>query len=136
MKRLWVVFALVVPVLLLVAATVGQEAEKGKGRRVVRRTVAVPQDTTPFKIESNCVVRLTGEGIAGSKIVAGVEGPARVVAENAVIAIAKGRVLTGPGNREFEIGPTGQGHVKVTITVTPPQPDAQPRVTSHEFEVQ
>ncbi len=37
--------------------------------------------------------------------------------------------------KEFELQPTGSGNVKATITVTPPQPGAQPKTSIYEFKV-
>lgn len=99
------------------------------------RTVIVPTDNKPFTAGKDDVVRLTGKGIAGSKIEAKVAGPAKVAAENAVLELVGGRLLIGAQAREFEITPTGKGKVTVTITVTPPQPDAKPVETKYEFEV-
>jgi len=137
MRRFVLALALLVPALALVAATVGQEAKEGnaKARRTAERTVVIPDDTTPFEVEENFVVRLTGKGIAGAKIVAKVQGPARIAAENALVRIRNGKHLVGPGDKEFEIRPTGQGKVSVSITSTPPQPDAKATVTTYEFEV-
>jgi len=98
------------------------------------RVVVIPRDTTPFTVSEDDVVRLTGKGIAGSKIVAAIEGPAKVIAENAITERVKGKHIVGPGNREFEIKPTGKGTVKVTITSTPPTGD-KPTTAKYEFEV-
>lgn len=98
------------------------------------RVVVIPRDTTAFTVGEDDVVRLTGKGIAGAKIVAAVEGPAKVIAENAITERVKGKHIVGPGNREFEIKATGKGEVKVTITSTPPTGD-KPTVTKYEFEV-
>ena len=71
--------------------------------------VVVPQDANPFKAERQQLIRLTAEGIAGSKIVADVDGPAKVVAENSVLTAKNGRVLIGVEKVEFVIRPTGCG---------------------------
>jgi hypothetical protein len=102
--------------------------------RADERSVVVPRDNVPFTVAESDVVRLTGKGIAGAKIVAVVEGPAKIVAENAILERAKGKPVLGPGNREFEIKPTGSGTVSVKITSTPPAGGA-PTVTKYEFEV-
>lgn len=99
------------------------------------RTVVVPKDDKPFTVEKGDLVRLTGKGIAGSKIEAKVEGPAKVEATSAVRELVKGRPVIGNQIKEFDLKPSGTGKVKVTITVTPPQPDAKPTVTKFEFEV-
>lgn len=99
------------------------------------RTVVVPKDDKPFTVEKGDLVRLTGKGIAGSKIEAKVEGPAKVEATSAVRELVKGRPVIGNQIKEFDLKPSGTGKVKVTITVTPPQPDTKPTVTTFEFEV-
>jgi hypothetical protein len=99
------------------------------------RTVVVPTDDKPFTVEKGDIVRLTGKGIAGSKIEARVEGPAKVEATSTVRELVNGRPLLGNQTKEFDLKPTGTGTVTVTITVTPPQPDAKPKVTRIEFEV-
>ncbi len=99
------------------------------------RTILVPTDNKPFTADKEDVVRLTGKGIAGSKIEAKVTGPAKIVAEGSVRELVSGRPLIGNQVREFDIKPTGKGKVTVTITVTPPQPDAKPVETKYEFEV-
>ena len=137
MKRLVFALAVVVPCLALVAATAGREAEEGKAkvRRTAKGMVVIPDDTTPFEVERRWVVRLTGKGIAGAKIVAKVKGPGRIAAENAIRRVRKGKYMVGPGDKEFDIRPTGKGKVTVTITSTPPQRDAKPTVTTYHFDV-
>lgn len=99
------------------------------------RTVVVPTDDKPFAVEKGDIVRLAGKGIAGSKIEAKVEGPAKVEAASAVRELVNGRPVIGNQVKEFDVKPSGKGKVTVTITVTPPQPDARPTVTKFEFEV-
>jgi hypothetical protein len=99
------------------------------------RTVIVPNDTKPFTVQKADIVRLTGKGIAGSKIEIKVEGPAKVQDENNVFQKVGGRNLIGNQIKEFELQPTDTGRVTVTITVTPPQPDAKATKTKYEFEV-
>ena len=99
------------------------------------RTMIVPNDTKPFAVEKTDIVRLTGKGIAGSKIEAKVEGPAKIVNENSVFQKVGGRNLIGNSIKEFEIQPSDTGTVSVTITVTPPQPDAKAVQTKYTFEV-
>jgi hypothetical protein len=122
---------LFVPALSLVAADAPLSAEA----KAVKRDVVVPGDTSPFSVQKDQVVRITGEGIAGAKITAKVFGPATILAENSIRPVRGGHPVIGPGNREFEIRPTGKGKVKVTITSTPPQPDAKPTVTDYQFTV-
>ena len=81
-------------------------------------------------------MRITGEGIAGTTFVAEVTGPARIVAENRIISVKDGHFLSGPGNREFEIRPTGKGTVTVRITSTSPSADQKPSVTDYQFDVE
>jgi hypothetical protein len=130
-KYLALALILTVPALVAVAAEKGKEAQA----KIAKRTVIVPQDVTPFAIEMRQMVRLTGQGISGSKIVADLEGPARIVAENSLVTMKDGHILIGMAKMEFEIRPTGQGTVKVKITSTPPQPNAEPTVTNYQFEV-
>jgi hypothetical protein len=102
----------------------------------VAGTVVVPLDTKPFGVEESSIVRLTGRGIAGSKVTAKVvSGPAKIAATNDVSERKNGKPLIGNTIREFDIKPTGKGKVKVEITVKPPQPGASPKVTVYEFEV-
>ena len=100
------------------------------------RTVVVVEDNTPFTVSDDAVVRLTGEGIAGAQITAQVQGPAKLVAENALRWAAKGHYRIGSGNKEFEIKPTGKGKVMVTITSTSPIPNQKPTVTKYQFDVE
>jgi uncharacterized protein (TIGR03067 family) len=99
------------------------------------RTVIVPKDDKPFSIRQDDVVRLTGKGIAGSKIEAKVDGPAKIEAINTIRELRDGRPLIGGHVKEFDLKPTGTGKVTVTITVTPPQSGAEARRTKIEFEV-
>ncbi len=99
------------------------------------RTVIVPKDDKPFTVTKDDLVRLTGKGIAGSKIEIKVDGPAKVEATSNVRELVNGRPIIGNSVKEFELKPTDTGKVTVTITVTPPQPDAQAKVTKIEFEV-
>jgi hypothetical protein len=99
------------------------------------RTVIVPADNKPFTVEKADIVRLTGKGIAGSKIEIKVDGPAKVQNENGVIEKKGGGTIIGNSIREFELQPTDTGKVTVTITVTPPQPNAKATKTTYLFEV-
>jgi hypothetical protein len=100
------------------------------------RSIIVPQDDTPFtNVAKTDIVRLTGKGIAGAKITAKVDGPAKIIYANLISERANGSPLIGPGNKEFEIKPTGKGKVTVTITSTGPQGDAKPVVTKYAFDV-
>ena len=99
------------------------------------RTVIVPTDNQPFTAEKTDIVRLTGKGIAGSKIEAMVRGPAKVEAASIVRQLTNGQPLLGGMVKEFDLKLTDTGKVTVTITVTPPQPGAKPKVTRFQFEV-
>lgn len=117
--------------LILTAALLGACGIAGADEQ----TVVVPKDTKPFTVEKSDLVRLTGRGIAGSKIEAKVDGPAKVSATSAVREVVQGRTVVGNSVTEFDLKPTDKGKVTVTITVTPPQPGAAATVTKHEFEV-
>ncbi len=125
MKRLLIALCLVLPVLGFTGMVQGAQ-----------RTVVVPRDNKPFKVTEKVIVRLTGKGIAGSKIEAKVQGKAKIVETNNVSERSNGHVVIGTSIKEFEIKPSDKGKVKVTITVTPPQPGSEPKVTEHEFEVE
>jgi hypothetical protein len=99
------------------------------------RTVVIPEDDTPFTVSEDVVIRLTGQGIAGATITAQVEGPAKVIAQNALRWVMKGHNKIGSGNKEFEVKPTGKGNVLVTITSTSPIPGQKSTVTKYQFEV-
>lgn len=100
------------------------------------RTVVIVEDDAPFTVSDDVIVRLTGEGIAGAKITADVQGPAKVIAETAIRWVAKGHFRVGSGNKEFEVKPTGKGKVVVTITSTSPIPDEKPTITKYQFTVE
>jgi hypothetical protein len=127
MQRLILALALAVPGLAF--APTAHAAEK-------ETVVVVPLDEKPFKVSEANLVRLTGKGIAGSKIEAKVDGPAKVSATLAISERKNGSHPIGTNIKEFVIKPSDKGKVKVTITVTPPQPDAKPKVTEYEFEVE
>lgn len=99
------------------------------------RTVIVPTDNKAFTVEKSNIVRLTGKGIAGSKIEAKIDGPAKVESANVIRQLVNGHAIIGSHVKEFELKPTGVGKVMATITVTPPQPNVEPKVTNYEFEV-
>lgn len=100
-----------------------------------QRMVVIAENDTPFTVSDDVIVRLTGEGIAGAKITVQVQGPAKLVAENALRWASKGHYRIGSGNREFEVKPTGKGKVVVTVTSTSPIPNQTPSVTKYQFEV-
>jgi hypothetical protein len=100
------------------------------------RTVVLPKTDQPFKVRMMDIVRLTGQGIAGSKITADVTGPAKIENTNHVIQKSGTNPIIGSNITEFEIKPTGKGKVQVKITVQPPQPGSTPKITTYEFEVE
>ncbi len=99
------------------------------------RSVIVPLGDKSFEVEKTDFVRLTGKGISGSKIEIQIEGPAKVESTSRVRELTNGLPLIGNTVKEFELKPTDTGKVIVTMTVTPPQPNAKAKVTKIEFEV-
>lgn len=99
------------------------------------RTVVVPADDKPFVVEQNDYVRLTGKGIAGSRIEIKVDGPAKLELTSNVRELHNGQALIGSNVKDFDLKPSGPGKVTATITVTPPQPEAKAKVSKYEFEV-
>jgi hypothetical protein len=99
------------------------------------RSVIVPVGDKPCEVSENDTVRVTANGISGSKIEVKVSGKAKVESETTVIERAGGQNKIGSTVKEFDIKPTGKGKVTVTVTVTPPQPDAKPKVTEVEIDV-
>ena len=97
-------------------------------------SVVVPQDTNPFTVDRQQMVRLTGEApvVPGAKIVADVDGPAELVAENSIMTVKGGHVMLGMDKKEFVIRPTGPGKVTVKITTFLKN---EPTVTNYEFTV-
>ncbi|MCX7427275.1 MAG: hypothetical protein NTW96_16810 [Planctomycetia bacterium] len=132
MKCFVLVLGLVVSAALFVQA---QDVASAPSAAMSERVVVVPEDTTPFTVDKGDFVRLTGKGIAGAKIKAKIDGPAKIVAESRLVGRRNGKALVGPGNVDFEIKTTGKGKVTAIITMTPPQPGAEKTVTKYEFEV-
>ncbi|MDR3636952.1 MAG: hypothetical protein P4L84_24315 [Isosphaeraceae bacterium] len=99
-------------------------------------TVVIPRDYKPFKVKESQLVRLLASGIAGSQFKAKVEGPAEVDSENTEILVSNGQVLIGSTVKEFNLKPSGKGHVKVTITTTSPIPDVKPVEVVYAFDVE
>jgi hypothetical protein len=128
-------FVLALVLVAPAAAFVAFRASEGKTPegQAARQVVIVLQDAKPFKVERQQMVRLTGEGIAGSRIAVDVDGPAKVVAENSVLTMKGGHILIGVERVEFVIRPTGCGMVKVKITAT--FLNNAPTVKDYEFEV-
>jgi hypothetical protein len=128
MKRILFAFALLVPAAMLIAA-------EGVKEKKTEQVVLVPEDSKPFKVEQDQLVRLPGKGIAGATVEADVQGPATVLVTNVIMKVKDGNHLMGALDKEFIVKPSGKGAVKVKITSTPPQPNAKPTVTNYEFEV-
>src|SRR5436309_11940687 len=103
--------------------------------RADERKVIVPTDDQPFSAEKRGIVRLTGRGIAGSKIEATIQGPAKIETTSIVRQLSNGQYPLGGLVKEFDLKLTDTGKVTVTIIVTPPQPGAKPKVTRIQFEV-
>lgn len=99
------------------------------------RTVVVAKGEKAFVVEKNETVRLTGNGIAGAKIEAKVDGPAKVESTSVLRELVDGKAIIGSQVKEFDLKPTGAGKVTVTITVTSPIPGTKPEVTKFQFEV-
>jgi hypothetical protein len=97
------------------------------------RTVIIPIGTDPFSAGEKDTVRLTGKGIAGSKIDAQVTGPAKVVAENYIVEKKGNANVIGNHIAEYELVATGKGMVKVTITVK--RPNGPATTTTYQYEV-
>jgi hypothetical protein len=99
------------------------------------RAVVIPQDSVPFEVSRDQMVRLTGSGAAGSKIEARVDGPARIVSEFLHFDRKAGKQINDSVIKEFNIQPTGIGKVTVAIIVIAPTLGAGGNVTKYEFEV-
>jgi hypothetical protein len=98
--------------------------------------IFIPMDATPFKVHEKDIVRIVLSGISGSQFDVKIEGPAKVVSTGDIHEIRNGHSPIGAAHKEFNIKPSGKGKVKVTATVKPPQPDAKPKITHYEFEVE
>ena len=99
------------------------------------RTLIAPKDDKPFVVEETDFVRLTGKGIAGSRIEFKVEGAATIESTSHVRELVDGHPLIGNTAKEFVLKPTGKGKVTATITVTSPIPGSKPQVRTVVFEV-
>ena len=101
-----------------------------------RYKVVIPKDNKAFEVEVSSYVRLTGKGISGSSIEAEVvSGPAKIVSVNEVFPRKDGKPQLGNVIKEFNIKASATGTVRVKVTVTPPQKDSSPKVTTYEYEV-
>jgi hypothetical protein len=124
------------PVAVALVSTILLVAGLARAENQAEQTVVVPKDSAPFKVSEGDLVRLTGHGIAGSQITAKVDGPAKIAATYLISTRVAGNHPIGVADKEFDVKPTGKGQVTVTITVKPPQPDAQPKETTYTFEVE
>ena len=98
--------------------------------------MVVPQDDKAFSVDKSSIVRLTASGISGSTIEAEVvSGPAKIDRVNELFPRKGGEAVLGKVTKEFDLKSSGTGKVKVKVTVTPPQKDSTPKVTTYEYEV-
>lgn len=98
------------------------------------KSVVVPQDNKPFKVDKDSIVRLTGKGIAGSQIDVKVTGPAKVAGINEITERVNGQIPIGTTVTEFNLKSTGAGKVIVELTVKPPT--GKTTVTKYEYQVE
>jgi hypothetical protein len=130
MKKLLCVWGLALAVCVL-SGTVQAAAKDAATRNVV-----VPMDDKAFAVDKDSLVRLHAKGIAGSTIEAKiVSGPASFVATHVIHYRKNGKPVVGNITKEFELKSTDTGTVKVTVTVTSPEKDSTPKVTTYEYEV-
>lgn len=107
-------------------------AEQDEETEVV--SIIIPEGTKSFEVSETDIVRLTGKGIAGSSATATITGPAKIEQQATIRRVVNGKPLVGAGDTEFDIEPTGQGPVTVTISVKFPNSD-QPEVKTYSFTV-
>lgn len=100
------------------------------------KTIVVPKDDKPFTVSQQEFVRVSATGIAGSKIDAKIDGPAKLSSTSRVTERVNGHPLIGNATTEFEIQPTGKGTITVTLSVTPPQPGSTAKLTTYRFTVE
>ncbi|UUO07710.1 hypothetical protein M4951_05220 [Blastopirellula sp. J2-11] len=99
------------------------------------RYVVVPADDKPFSVSETDYVRLTGEGISGSRIKIEVKGPAEVDMIYFVKKVSGDNPLLGMQIKQYDLKPTGKGKVTATITAVFPNNQSEPKTTKFEFEV-
>lgn len=109
----------------------GNDGSSGSGDTIA----VIPESEQLFMIDKDDVVRLYGQGIAGSTATAEVRGPAKVTRTFVLRYTNGNQVRIGGMQKEFEITPTGTGDVTVIITVTFPTTPGQPQVTMYRFRV-
>ncbi len=90
-------------------------------------------ETKSIEIEEIDTVRAIGHGIAGAKITAKMNGPAKVALVNAVSDRVKERKSIGSGDVEYTVNPTGKGNVEPEVASVPPNGGSS-SVTKFEFE--
>lgn len=112
------------------AAGVSDEAENAADEPA---SIVVPSDAKPFEVMPGDLVRLVGQGIAGSEITADVRGPAKLVRKAYIAHVTEGQMMIGGMTEEFEIKPTGPGPITVVITVTYPT-GGPPKKTTYKFQ--
>lgn len=101
----------------------------------IDRSVVTVRGTKPFVVREDEIVRLTGEGIAGSTATIDVIGKAKVIRNAGIREVVNGATVIGPGNTEFELQPVAKGTVIAVVTVTFPT-NVDPKVTTYKFEVE
>ncbi|EAQ78267.1 hypothetical protein [Blastopirellula marina] len=99
------------------------------------RYVVIPADDKPFSVSETDYVRLTGEGISGSRIKMDIKGPAEVDMIYFVKKVSGDSPLLGMQVKQYDLKPTGKGKVTATITVVFPNNQSEPKTTKFEFEV-
>lgn len=119
---------LFVLVTLMSGVALSQENKK-------ERYVVIPVDDKPFAVEESNYVRLTGEGISGSRIKMELKGPAEVDMISFVKKVKGESLLLGMQIKQYDLKLTGKGKVTATITVVFPDSTSEPKVSKYEFEV-
>jgi hypothetical protein len=84
------------------------------------------------EVSTDTIVRITGEGIAGSEIKVTVTGPGKVDSTNSIIPRAGKNNMVGNTTEEFNIKATGKGKIKVVVSVKSP---TAPKPVEKEYEI-
>jgi hypothetical protein len=113
------------------------EKEEGAEEKEEAEDVSVVsiRGTKPFKVTQADIVRLTGEGIAGSTTTIQITGKAKLEQKATIRELVNGMPLIGASKTEFDLQPTDKGPVTAVITVTFPNGGA-PKVTTYKFDVE
>ena len=99
--------------------------------------VVVTNDAVPFTVEVHEIIRVTGEGIAGSTIQIEInQSPLKVERVAEIRNVQNGSTPISTTIKEYELKPKDKGKAKVDVVVTPPQPGSSPNITVYEFEIQ